>query len=306
MHGDVAMNIRQREFMPNCDGDRCPRAAALRGYSKHQKEAFPLGIWATVHGKCACWSEVAHSLRKGKFRLTTRSAGWDRSGCSEVSCSGMAGYVGMCSSVLGLSCTSVLQSENAATCARIATVSPLKITFGGSQGKKKHTTWSCAICGEKYDWKQPNMLLVVQTGDSMDQAKVFKANAVPQGLCENLINALKLLANQQEDGDGLLQNIVKDLGNERAQKVSRNESALEVGYLDRGMGTCKVRKPKVPEGCQEVTVRESPDELTLRAEEVGTLKAYINVDHIEKERWCLPLVDYDWCAFCQVLCKGIE
>ena len=34
-----------------------------------------------------------------------------------------------------------------------------------------------------------------------------------------------------------------------------------------------------------MTVRESPDELTLRAEEVDTLKAYVNVDHIEKERW---------------------
>ena len=38
----------------------------------------------------------------------------------------------------------------------------------------------------------------------------------------------------------------------------------------------KVRRPNVPEGCPEVTVRESPDELTLRAEEVGTLKTYIN------------------------------
>ena len=47
------------------------------------------------------------------------------------------------------------------------------------------------------------------------------------------------------------------------------ERALEVGYLNRGMGTFKVRKPKVPEGCPEQTVRENPDELTLRAEEVG-------------------------------------
>ena len=54
--------------------------------------------------------------------------------------------------------------------------------------------------------------LVVQTGDSIEQAKVFKAHAVPQGLCANLITALKLLANQQEDGEGLLQNIVKNLG----------------------------------------------------------------------------------------------
>ena len=55
-----------------------------------------------------------------------------------------------------------------------------------------------------------------------------------------------------------------------------------------------------------MTVTESPDELTLRAEEVGTWKTYINVDHIEKERWGPLLVDYDWYAFCQALYKGIE
>ena len=54
-------------------------------------------------------------------------------------------------------------------------------------------------------------MLVVQTGESFEQAKIFKAHAVPQGLCGNLINALKLLANQQEDGDGLLQNVVTNL-----------------------------------------------------------------------------------------------
>ena len=34
---------------------------------------------------------------------------------------------------------------------------------------------------KKYDWKQPNRLQVVQTGESVNQAKVFKAHAVPQG-----------------------------------------------------------------------------------------------------------------------------
>ena len=42
----------------------------------------------------------------------------------------------------------------------------------------------------------------------------------------------------------------------------------------------------------------------MRAQEVGTLKAYVNVDHTEKERWGRPLVDYD--ASCQALYKGIE
>ena len=44
-------------------------------------------------------------------------------------------------------------------------------------------------------------------------------------------------------------------------------------------------------------VRESPDELTLRAEEVGTWKSHINVDHTEKDRCGPSLVDYDWHAF---------
>ena len=61
---------------------------------------------------------------------------------------------------------------------------------------------------KKYDWKQPNRLLVVQTSESFHQVKVLRAHAVPQGLSGNLIHALKLLANQQEDGDGLIQNIV--------------------------------------------------------------------------------------------------
>ena len=166
---------------------------------------------------------------------------------------------------------------------------------------------------EKYDWKQPNRLLVVQTGD-IEQAKVFKAHAVPQGLCANSINALKLLANHKEDGDGLPQNIVTNLGmgsrkgltdGLRESTKVNNERALDVGEPRRGTGTFKVRKPKVPEGGSEVTTRESPDELTPRAEEVNTWKALTDVEHIKPERWA-PLVDADWDAFCQALYKGTE
>ena len=127
----------------------------------------------------------------------------------------------------------------------------------------KTTKWWCAICGNKYDWRQPNRLLVVQTGESFEQAKVFKAHAVPQGLCENVINALTLLANQQEDGNGLLQNIVTNLckGSKKGLTDSLrdfikvvNNHALDVGELHRGMGTFKVRKPNVPEGWSDVTL----------------------------------------------------
>ena len=99
-----------------------------------------------------------------------------------------------------------------------------------------------------------------------------------------MINALKLLANQQEDGDGLLHNIVKNLGKERRRGLD-NERGLDVGALRRGTGTFQVRKSKAPEGGSDVIVRESPDELTLRAEEVDTSKALINVYRVEPERW---------------------
>ena len=106
-----------------------------------------------------------------------------------------------------------------------------------------------------------------------------------------------LLANQQEDGDGLSQNIVKNLNKESRKGLTDslrdfikidNERALDVGYLNRGLGTFQVLKPKVAEGYPEVTVRESPGELTLRAEEVGTSKTYINVDPIGKGEVGLP------------------
>ena len=155
----------------------------------------------------------------------------------------------------------------------------------------------------------------MQTRESVYQAKVFKAHVVPESLCAKLINALKLLANQQEDGDGLLQNIVTNLGKGSRKGLTdglrdfinvNNNRALDVGELHRGTRIYKVRKPKVPEGRSDVTIRESPDELTLRAEEVNTSKEYIDVNHIRPERWCPPLVDADWYALCQALYKGIE
>ena len=64
---------------------------------------------------------------------------------------------------------------------------------------------------EKYDWRALN------TGESASQAKVSKAHAVPHSLSEILINALKLLANQQEDGDSPMQTVLTGLC-ERSRK----------------------------------------------------------------------------------------
>ena len=48
-------------------------------------------------------------------------------------------------------------------------------------GEKKHANWWCAICGEKYDWKQ-SMLLVVQTGGSVNQANGLQSACSTSGL----------------------------------------------------------------------------------------------------------------------------
>ena len=104
----------------------------------------------------------------------------------------------------------------------------------------------------------------------------------PQGLCEHLINALKLLANQQTAGDRSIQSIVTGL-HERCRKGIMDglrsfieidtHSAVDVGHLRRGIRPFCIQKPNFSEDYPEAGIREGADELTLRAEEVKTLKA---------------------------------
>ena len=54
-----------------------------------------------------------------------------------------------------------------------------------------------------------NRLRVKQDSVDPREAKVFRAHAAPQGLCDTLINSLKLLTNHQKDGDSLVKSIVK-------------------------------------------------------------------------------------------------
>ena len=73
--------------------------------------------------------------------------------------------------------------------------------------------------------------------------KVFRAHAAPQGLGGNLINALKLLANQQEDGDGSTQNIVTNFGEVSREELTNGlNRALEVGYLSGSFGVFQSTK----------------------------------------------------------------
>ena len=164
------------------------------------------------------------------------------------------------------------------------------------------------------EWRVPDRILVVQFGTNEEEAKVFRAHVVPQGLCENLIGALKLLANQQRDGDSPIQNIVTGLREKRRERVTKglrsfkdldNRCAVEVGHLRKGQRLVRVREPKIGADHSEI-LRKGADDLTLRAEEVKTLKACINIDHVEENRWGRPLVDADWHVSAKQFTKELE
>ena len=100
-----------------------------------------------------------------------------------------------------------------------------------------------------------------------------------------------MLANQQRDGDSPIQNIVTGLREKKSREritnglrsfiAQDNHCAVEVGHLRKGQrpfqGLKKNRKyVKIIQG----VLREGAADLTPRAEEVDTLIACINVDHI--------------------------
>ena len=90
--------------------------------------------------------------------------------------------------------------------------------------------------------EHPNRILVVQLGTNVEEATVLRAHAVPQELCENLINALKLLANHQRDGDNPIQNFVTGLREKKGNVLRTNRCVVEVGHLRKGQRSFRVKK----------------------------------------------------------------
>ena len=81
-----------------------------------------------------------------------------------------------------------------------------------------------------------------------------------------------------------------------------SHSAVDVGGLRRGTKSIQVKKPQFSEAFPEAAIREGADELTLRAEQAGSLRTFIDTKHIELERWGPPLVD--WHAFLSGYLQG--
>ena len=75
------------------------------------------------------------------------------------------------------------------------------------------------MCGGQHNRKDPNRVSVIQDSTNPSEAKVFRAHAPPQGPCENLMCAFKLLANLQARGSNLLDAIFQ---------VLQEQSRLEI------------------------------------------------------------------------------
>ena len=96
-------------------------------------------------------------------------------------------------------------------------IAPIDGTRRRQQQKEEALQLVGAACGGQYDWRAPNRILLVQFGVNANEAKARRAHAAPLGLCDNLNNAPKLLANQQKDGDSPIQSIVTGL-HERSRR----------------------------------------------------------------------------------------
>ena len=76
---------------------------------------------------------------------------------------------------------------------------------------------------------------VVQYSTNRREAKVFRAHAAPQGMCDNLTNSVKVLTNQQKDGDSPVENYCYRCKGKESQRYYG--SAQEVHRSEQSQGS---------------------------------------------------------------------
>ena len=67
---------------------------------------------------------------------------------------------------------------------------------------------------------------MIQVSANACEAKVFEAHAAPQGLCDNLVNALKLLTNQQKDGVSPIESVITGLREKSREGIMEGAQKL--------------------------------------------------------------------------------
>ena len=64
--------------------------------------------------------------------------------------------------------------------------------------RERESNWLCASCGGQYDLREANRVLKIQARCRPEDIWVSKAHTPPLGACDNLINALMLVAHLGE------------------------------------------------------------------------------------------------------------
>ena len=149
-----------------------------------------------------------------------------------------------------------------------------------------------------------------------EKQQLSRAHAPPHGVCDNLVNALKLLANQHQDGDSLVKVLVEGLQEGSRLKMVEelrkfitmdgHTRRVNVGDLEKTYKSAPVVKPQFTTDFLEAAAREGADEPTLRREETGMLRTVVDTTNVGDSRRRPPLVDEDWHANCQAIYKGVE
>ena len=160
------------------------------------------------------------------------------------------------------------------------------------------------VCGVRrpgqYNWEARTESWSYKTARTAEKQKVLRAHATPNGVCDNLINALKHLANLQKDGDGPVSMVVQGLREKSTLKITdglrrfimvENFETVRVGGLEKNMESTQVVKPNFT-----TDFLQEADEWSLRKEEEGTLRSSIDTTSVGDNKWELPLVDEDWHA----------
>ena len=113
------------------------------------------------------------------------------------------------------------------------------------------------------------------------------------GVCDNLIHALKHSAHQQKDCDSPVKTVLQGLQERSRLKMMDgltrfmmvdNFETVKVGDLDKNMESKKVVKPKFTTDFPDAVTREGADELTLRAEEAGMLRTFMDTMDVGDSR----------------------
>ena len=123
-------------------------------------------------------------------------------------------------------------------------------------------------------------------------------------LCDNLMCAVKLLANLQTGGDNN-DTIFDGLQEQRLMIMDELRRFIEVVILKIILRRSKWSGPTLTARFPDAAVK-GVGELALRRGEEGVLRSFINTTNVVNSTWWTPLVDEYWHAVCQTIYKCVE